>query len=129
MCDESVTLMPTRKLILVIGLLLLAVMAAPAVAAKEPPLWGYGVKSCKDYAGTAAAAAAGDVLAGTERKRYREWLAGFLSGLNLATGQDNLRGAKLDKAMERIQAHCEGHPDQDFFNATMDLVRTLMKLG
>jgi hypothetical protein len=53
---------------------------------------------------------------------------GGQTGLNLATGKDVLRGADINGAMGRIRAHCGGHPKDDFFTATMDLVRMLSGL-
>jgi hypothetical protein len=96
-----------------------------ATQAAEPLLWGYGVRSCADYLSACEADESGD---GLEYQRYEDWLTGLVSGLNLATGEDMLRGSGIDSAMRRTRAHCKGHPKDDFFNAAMDFVRTLSSL-
>lgn len=98
--------------------------ASPISAAEGPMLWGYGVKGCQEFlrvAPGAGGAAAGEA----ELLRYREWLAGLVSGLNLATGLDVLKGAELDAALTRIRIHCESHPQDDFFNASLALLKSL----
>jgi hypothetical protein len=103
--------------------------AAPGLqAAKLPPLWGYGVKSCSDYLGTVKGWEAGVERQIVEYQRYEDWLTGFISGLNLATGQDVLKGADIKAALRRNGAYCEGHRQADFFTATMSFVRMLSKL-
>ena len=97
----------------------------PAASAAERPLWGYGVRSCGDYLLACEAEEAGDAA---EFQRYEDWLTGFITGLNLATGEDALRGSGIESAMRRTRAHCKGHKDDDFFNATMDFVRSLSSL-
>lgn len=103
---------------------LLAAAAGTASADKMPPLWGYGVKTCGQY----LQAVEGEGGAQEEFRRYQDWLTGFVSGLNLATGKDVLKGADIDSAMRRIRAHCGGNRKDDFFAATMDLVRMLSGL-
>ncbi len=98
-------------------------------AAGMPPLWGYGVKSCSSFLAVAPAAGTPTAVTGEEYLRYREWLAGLISGLNLATGADVLRGAELDAALTRVQANCKETPSDDFFNASMRLVQALSKKG
>jgi hypothetical protein len=111
--------------LLVAGLL----CAAPSLAAEKlPPLWGYGIKSCGDYLTAAKGWDAGVEVQMAEYRRYEDWLTGFVSGLNLATGQDVLEGADIDAALRRVRAYCGGHQKQDFFTATMDFVRMLSKL-
>ena len=48
-----------------------------------------------------------------------------MSGLNLATGLDVLKGAELEAALTRIRAHCQDRPQDDFFNASLALVKSL----
>lgn len=114
---------PGSLVISAIAFALLAT-AATAWAEKMPPLWGYGVKTCDQY--LQAIEGNGGELA--EIGRYEDWLTGFVSGLNLATGKDVLKGADIDTAMRRIRAHCGGNKKDDFFTATMDLVRMLSGL-
>lgn len=112
-----------------LGLILGLLWVAPGLGAdKLPPLWGYGVKSCSDYLGAAKGWEAGIELQIAEYRRYEDWLTGFVSGLNLATGQDVLKGAEIEAAMRRTRAYCEGNRRSDFFNATMDFVRMLSRL-
>lgn len=117
---------PIRSCPLRRGLLAWALLPALALAdtaqAAGQPLWGYGVRSCADYTAASAAPDTGDL------GRYEDWLTGFISGLNLATGEDVLRGSDIQTAMKRTLAFCKGKPDTDFFNATMDLVRSLRAL-
>lgn len=103
---------------------LLALTSGSARAEKMPPLWGYGVKTCDQF----LQAVGEDADKTDEYRRYEDWLTGFISGLNLATGKDVLKGADVDSAMRRIQAHCGGNRKDDFFTATMDLVRMLSGL-
>jgi hypothetical protein len=108
----------------------LGLLCAPPLlrAEKMPPLWGYGIKSCADFLGSAQGRDDTVDRQSAEYRRYQDWLTGFISGLNLATGQDVLKGADVDSAMRRIRAHCGGHRKDDFFTATMDLVRMLSGL-
>ncbi len=106
--------------------------AAPTVpktpSPSAPALWGYGVKPCSSFLLTVPPDDAAQSLADTDYLRYREWLAGLVSGLNLATGRDVLRDAELDAAMLRIRGLCKNHPKDDFFNASLRLVRSLGQL-
>lgn len=94
-----------------------------------PALWGYGVKPCSAFLATAPRDAISTSIADEDYLRYREWLAGLVTGLNLATGRDVLRDAELDAAMPRIRAICKDHPEDDFFNASLRLVRSLGQLS
>lgn len=115
------------------------VVAEPKADAKQddskelahsvPALWGYGVKSCGDFVASAPADSAPADLGDEDYLRYREWLAGLVTGLNLATGRDVLGGAELDAALIRIRASCKAHPRDDFFNASLRLVRSLGHTG
>jgi hypothetical protein len=111
---------PAARAVLCATLLL-----AVAASAEERPLWGYGVRGCADVLLAFDAKDAGDAA---EFQRYEDWLTGFISGLNLATGEDVLRGSGIESAMRRNRAYCKGNKDQDFFNATMDFVRSLTSL-
>jgi len=102
--------------------------SAAASAEKLPPLWGYGIKTCDQFVRAADGDEKGVDPMVLEYGRYEDWLTGFVSGLNLATGQDVLKGADIETALRRIRAHCRGHLKDDFFNATMDLVRMLSGL-
>jgi hypothetical protein len=108
--------------LLALGLILLP-LGAPR-AAEGPILWGYGVKGCRDFLNVAPAPGA-EAIGNDELLRYREWLAGLVTGLNLATNLDVLKGAELGAALTRIRAHCEAHPEDDFFNASVTLLKSL----
>ena len=102
---------------------------AVATRAGAADVWGYGVKSCSDFLAAAPGEGAPAEIGSPEYLRYREWLAGLITGLNLATATDVLRGAEVPAALARIRAHCQAHPADDFFTATMALVRSLSKGG
>ncbi len=106
--------------------LALALSAAPVAAA--PPLWGLGVKGCDAFLTTAKGWDQGVDSDIAEYARYQDWLAGFVSALNLATGDDVLRGAGIDGAMRQVRTYCGAHREADFFNATMGFVRSLSSL-
>jgi hypothetical protein len=100
-------------------------LGAGSSAGAPPELWGYGVRSCTDYLDAYAAADDGNAAA---YQRYEDWLTGFVSGLNLALDEDVLSGSGIETAMRRTRDHCERKPGDDFFAATMDLVRMLTSL-
>jgi len=91
----------------------------------NPSLWGYGVRSCTDYEQASAAADAGEPA---EYQRYQDWVTGFISGLNLALDEDVLSGSGIETLMRRTLSHCKAHPTDDFFTASMELVRLLSSL-
>jgi len=114
----------------------LAVLAGPVPAARPkaaapvdaPPLWGLGVKGCDAFLTTAKGWDQGVDADIADYSRYQDWISGFVSGLNLATGDDVLRGAGIDGAMRQVRAYCTSHREADFFNATMGFVRSLSSL-
>jgi hypothetical protein len=107
----------------------LALAGGSSRAGDAPTLWGYGVKPCSAFLTTAPAAGVPAELGDADYLRYREWLAGLVTGLNLATGSDVLAGAELDGALTRIRAHCKDHPGDDFFNASLALIKSLKASG
>ena len=114
----------------------LAVLTGPVLAARPktaapvdaPPLWGLGVKGCDAFLATAKGWDQGVDADIAEYSRYQDWISGFISGLNLATGDDVLRGAGIDGAMRQVRAYCTSRREADFFNATMGFVRSLSTL-
>lgn len=111
-------------------ILLLLLLAAAPVGAQEPPrVWDFGVKSCRDYLSTFERQIAGEQTAIADYVRYRSWLSGLVTGLSLATGMDVLKGVEPEGAMRRIQVNCDERPEDDFFNASMALIRQLSGLG
>ena len=109
-------------------LLLCLLIVAGAQGSEMPPLWGYGVKSCDEYAAAWTGREEGVESEIGEYRRYEDRLTGFVSGVNLATGQDVFVGVEINSAMRRIHLYCDEHRKDDFFTATMDLVRLLSKL-
>jgi hypothetical protein len=107
-------------------MLVFALAASSAQAA--PPLWGLGVKGCEAFLATAKGWDQGVDSDIAEYGRYQDWLSGFVSALNLATGEDVLRGAGIDGAMRQVRTYCSAHREADFFNATMGFVRSLSSL-
>lgn len=103
-------------------------LVGESAALDQPILLGFGVKSCQDFMTTVDEWESGVDQGIADYRRYEDWLGGFISGLNLATGQDVLRGAGVAGALRRIQVHCEHKRKDDFFTAAMDLVKTLSQL-
>ena len=99
------------------------------MAEDRPQVLGYGVKVCRDYLPAFRESEKGSEEYIAEYLRYRGWVAGLVTGLSLATGLDVLKGVELDGAMRRIQVYCEDQPDDDFFNATMRLIKALSSLS
>lgn len=108
----------------------LPVRAAEPAAERPvvPALWGQGVKSCAAYLASRPGPGTPAGIAGEEYRLYRQWLAGLVTGLNLAVGRDVLAGGELDAAMLRIGALCEKQPQEDFFNISLRLIRSLGQL-
>ncbi|MET0049376.1 MAG: hypothetical protein ABW066_16490 [Sedimenticola sp.] len=52
----------------------------------------------------------------------------MVTGLSLATDMDVLKGVDIKGAMRRIQLICDEKPGDDFFTASMGLIRTLSSL-
>lgn len=110
-------------------ILAVSLLHHPADAAEKlPPIWGYGVKTCANFLVAAEGRDGGDSLQDQEYQRYQDWLTGFVTGLNLAMGKDVLVGADIDGALNRIRSWCPEHKQEDFFTATLDLVRMLSRL-
>ena len=109
-------------------LLILMLMPFSSQGAETPQLLGYGVKSCDDYLNAYRGWEEGVDEQIAEYLHYRDWLAGFVSGLSLAAGKDVLRGVSLPGAMRRIQQQCDEYRDNDFFNSTLIFIRMLKNL-
>ncbi len=112
----------TRRVLLLIGSML---SACWAMAGDKPVLWGQGVQSCDVYARVWEERQLGTQTGIDDYQRFQDWLAGFVSGLSLATGMDVLHGVDIEGAMRRTSIHCEDNPEDDFFTASMDLIRVL----
>lgn len=106
------------------GLIALAI-AAPPAGADTGGLVGVGLKRCEGLTAAGRSADRGEDAGILELRRYADWVAGFVSGLNLATGEDLLRGLQLDGALRRVALHCADHPDEEFFTAVQTVLRAL----
>lgn len=106
-------------------LVLLLLISFPSFGEEPAQVFGYGVKPCDDYLKVAAGAELGQEDMIAHYLKYQEWLAGLSTGLSLATGMDVLHGVEIKGAMRRVLVYCDDHPMDDFFNASMDLVRIL----
>jgi hypothetical protein len=129
MADSQRSRLPRRDRRLWSVVALAGALGATGQASAAPILWGVGVSSCADFLAVAPADLLTPAIAGEGYRRYQEWLAGLVTGLNLATGGDVLKGAELDAALLKIRANCERYPNDDFFNASLRLLRGLGELG
>lgn len=111
--------------LLLCGLAVAAAVSSQTLADGAPVLWASGVKPCSEFLAIAPPDVTVQAIGGESYRHYREWLAGLVTGLNLATGRDVLKGADLDAAMIRIRVNCERNPREDFFNASMRLFNAL----
>lgn len=109
-------------------LLGLLMFALPLQAQETPQVLGYGVRSCEHYNDAFEGWENGQAEQIVEYLHYRDWLTGLVTGLSLATATDVLKGVEVKGAMRRIQVYCDEHPTDDFFTATMDLIRILSGL-
>lgn len=100
-------------------------LALPALAGESGGLVGVGVKRCEALTVAARGADRGEDEGVLELRRYSDWVGGFVSGLNLATGEDLLRNLQLAGAMRRVALHCADHPDEDVFTAVQTVLRGL----
>ena len=89
---------------------------------------GYGVKSCHEFLANQALVEKNDVNAIVDDLRYRSWLSGFVSGINLATDDDVLRGVTIDSAMRRIAIVCDEKARYSFRESSMDFLEQLRAL-
>ena len=105
--------------------LALCLSLAPVVAQEPLQVTGYGVNACPLFNRSVSEQEAGNESGVVDYLRYREWLAGLVTGLTLATGEPVLRDLTYDDAMRRIGLYCEDHPTEDFFSASMALVKTV----
>ncbi len=109
-------------------LLALLSLSLSPVAASPSQLLGYGVKPCEAYLEAYEGWESGQEEQIEQYLHYRSWLTGFVSGLNLAMGEDMLRGVEVAGAMRRIQLYCDERPSDDFFTASMSLIKLLSNL-
>ena len=93
--------------------------------------FGYGARSCAEFASAAQIVAPGKFkireLSGVEynstNSAYTEWALGFISGLrygDASKGSKQMSGADFDQA---LRAYCAAHPTEPFVNAVEDLAK------
>lgn len=112
----------------IINLCLLLLASTCSFAETNPAVVGYGVKSCGSYLQAYSGWEQGQEEQIAEYRRYRDWLSGMVTGLSLATDMDVLKGVDIKGAMRRIQLICDEQHDDDFFAASMGLIKTLSSL-
>lgn len=118
-----------RPLIVFLMLVLIGI-AFPASAEVSPPsIHGYGLKACESYTNTIKERGEGKEQAIAHYLSYQDWLSGLVTGLSLATDMDVLHGVGVEGALRRIQVHCDDHPTDDFFTASMNLIKLLSNLN
>ncbi len=111
------------------ALLFVLLVSLPLQAQQVPQVLGYGVRGCDHYNAVFEGWENGQGEQIAEYIHYRDWLTGLVTGLSLATGSDVLKGVEIKGAMRRIQVYCDEHPTDDFFTASMDLIRILSGLN
>ncbi len=107
------------------AILFILIVISTSVQAEgvTPKVWGYGTKSCSSYVAAYKAKETGDQTTVWEYFRYRDWFAGLVSGLTMATGIDVIQGVEPKSAMRRINLICEEDLGKDFFTASMEFIR------
>lgn len=120
--------LPSQITALFLAMLCCAPSTSRAEGAKLEVV-GYGVKACPAYLEAFQGWDDGVDEGILEYARYREWLAGLVTGLTLALGEDVLQGIGIESAMRRIRVDCEEQRESDFFGASMRLVRILSDRG
>lgn len=93
--------------------------------AQAAPLLGYGAKTCEEFLATWRGWDKNQAKEVADMYRYEDWLAGFVSGLNFMTRDDQLLGLGVDSVLRRNQIYCDEHPKDDFVTATMAFIKSL----
>jgi hypothetical protein len=103
----------------------LAVASAPAFPGSPGGLIGEGVKRCETLNAALRGASKGEDRAVYQLRRFEDWTAGFVSGLNLAAGEDFSHGVDIPGIVRRVGVHCEDHPTDDVFTALRLVLKAL----
>jgi hypothetical protein len=90
-----------------------------------PALQGFGVRSCDYLALSEQRWEKGEDEGALAYLRLQEWMAGFVSALSLATGNDVTKGAGTEGMVRQVVEFCRRaeNRDQDVFSATMSLIQ------
>ncbi len=113
-------------MLLIINLILPSSVLAEV---QRPNVHGFGLKTCESFLLSSKGREDGVEEMIAQYLSYQDWLGGLVTGLSLATDMDVLQGVKVDGALRRIQVYCDDHPTDDFFTASMDLIKVLSKLN
>ena len=111
---------------LLIPALILA--AGFAAAADVPAVHGYGGRDCDAFLDSQRRADAGEAEAALDDFGYRQWLAGMVTGLSLAAGEDVLRGVEVEGLIRRVRLICEDDRNLDVLGAALVHVKELSQL-
>lgn len=103
----------------------LAVFPIRAIPDAPGGLIGEGVRRCETLNAALRGASKGEDRAVLQLRRFEDWTAGFVSGVNLATGEDFSRGVDIAGIVRRIGVHCEDHPTDDVFTALRMVLKAL----
>ncbi len=100
-----------------VGMLAITSSAQPDIHAPEVTDYGSGFKGCRIY----VQARREPTDNGAE---FRDWLAGYLSGVNALSisTDDVLGGLELAEALHWLDAYCEQHPPEPYASAVAALV-------
>ena len=114
---------------LTLTVLLLIAFMLPYInsLADEPlELYGFGVRSCDYLALSEMRWEQGEDEGALAYMRLGEWMAGFVSALSLATGEDVTQGAGAEGMVSQVVDYCrrQENRDLDVIGATMELIRT-----
>ena len=112
----------------ILGALMFSLACCGAAAASPPLLHGYGGESCERFLETRRQAEQGEARAVFDELGYSQWLAGMVSGLSLASGEDVLHGADVDGLLRRVQRHCEDDLSLNVMDAALAHIRSLSQL-
>ncbi len=120
-----------RTLVITVMLFATHFLALPLAIAEvsRPNIHGYGLRTCEAFLLSSKGRDDGIEQMIAQYLSYQDWFGGLVTGLSLATDMDVLQGVKVDGALRRIHVYCDDHPTDDFFTASMDLIKMLSKLN
>jgi hypothetical protein len=114
-----------RTFIAALSLIALMTPYINSFAEESLELHGFGVRSCDFLALSEMRWEKGEDQGALAYMRLQEWMAGFVSALSLATGEDVTRGAGTEGMVRQVVEFCrrQENRDLDVFGATMELIR------
>ena len=105
-----------------------ALLAVTGSAAGGPAVYGYGGRDCDTFLESQRQADAGEPDAALDDFGYRQWLAGLVTGLSLAAGEDVLRGVDVEGLARRVRLNCEEDRTLDVLGAALAHIKELSRL-